>query len=246
VKYFYYTGKPNCLPMDEDRNDISLPLIQCPYCGEKRTPCYRMSPSDPRTTGSPELRRAWRELKNTQADEPLDRWPKYEHFAGLFQKENSQAFVSPGMHFGQIQVRVDQMVDLAAPGLGVMVLKKSSFEELVAVGLHIASWPVKARFSKRIKNPEDIVELVAHPLAKGAEGQGIALCSQCNRSDYRQRQKTLASHPCALSEASVPMDADVFRIQECPTNIIVSERFVEAVKNWDCGNIIWNPVEIGR
>lgn len=247
MTWFYKIEKPGSdLPMDEDRPRLYFRLVECPHCGERRSAVTHISPLDPAKMGSPELRRRWRKLRGNKSDDCLERWPDYEAFASQLLSEFPHLPASAAMEFGMIGVRVDRMVDLAAPGTGVVVLKKSLFSQLAARGLGIEGWPVKARFSKRISNPEEIVELAALPVATAAPGQNIKMCPACQRSDFDGRMTgRLGFHPCKLDPQSVPPNVDAFRIVESPINVIVSERVVEALEGYDCGNVLWTPVECG-
>ena len=244
MRYFFKINKPKSdLPMDEDRNLKGFRLVECPACGKKGAFVLHVSTMDPGKEGTPELRRRWSALRRMDSDSEAERWPFYERFANQLHLERPDLFVSPGMAFGVLQIRVDRMVDLCTPGLGVMVLKRGLFDQMVSGGLEVESWPVKARYSKRIPNPMEIVELVAQPLASAALGQGIQMCSVCNRSNYDGGRTAQGFTPCKMSLASVPPEADAFRIKECPLNVIVSERFVNELEGLDCGNVQWCEVE---
>jgi hypothetical protein len=239
MRYYYdLEKKPTDLPIDEDRGLIYFRLVQCPFCEEKRTSPVHISTMNPAKAGSREFRRSWNALKRNQSNEELDRWPLYLAFATQFQRDFPGLFISPGIRFGILRVHVDRMVSLAAPGMGKIVLVNSLFEHLRKKGIDVDGWPVNARFSKKIRKPEELLELVAMPVASAAPNQGINFCSACNRSDYNGWQG-LDFHPCPVDALSIPAGCNAFRIIECPTNIIVSERFVNEVQGFDCGNVKW-------
>lgn len=245
MKYYYYLGKFNVLPIDQDKSLMDIPLVQCAHCLQKRTTAVHISPNDPRKSGSAAFRQAWRRLAANKSDNDLDRWPLYETFAECFRTDFPGLYVSPGVEFGVLEVEVERMVDMATPGTGVMVLRKSLFDWLVKSGLKIEGWPVKARYCKKVEKPEELVELAALPVASAAPGQGIKLCPACNRSDYDGRDPhVVQTHPCIINRGSVPAGVDAFRIIESPGNIIVTERLVEAVADLDCGNIQWAEARV--
>ena len=244
MRYFFKINKPKSdLPMDQDRNLMGFRLVECPVCKKKGASVLHVSTMDPGRGGTPELRRRWSALRRMASDDEAERWPFYEAFANQFHLEFPELFVSPGMEFGVLQISVHRIVDLCTPGLGVMVLKKDLFNQMHSRGLGMESWPVRARYSKRIMNPVEIVELVALPLSSAASGQGIQLCPFCNRSNYDGGRTVLGFTPCKMSLASVPPGLDAFRIKECPLNVIVSERFVNELEGLDCGNVQWAQVE---
>jgi len=240
MKYFYDVGRKNYLPIDKDRDLLDFRLVQCPRCGERRADSVHISPTDPAKLGSAELRRAWRKLASDKSDDAFDRWPLYEEFARLLKQEFPGMYVSPSIMFGTVDVEVDDPVDIAAPGMGIIVLKKEGFERLRKRGVVVDVWPIKTRYTKTVKQHEEYVELAAQPVASAAPGQNIRLCSVCNRSNYPGW-----NGPCILDESTVPPDIDAFRIIESPTEIIVTERFVNAVQDFDCGNILWKEVRTG-
>ena len=77
----------------------------------------------------------------------------------------------------------------------------------------------------------------SQPLASAASGQNIRLCPVCNRSNH------LGRGPCVLDQSSAPPNVDAFRIIDSPTNIIVTERFVEELQGFNCGNVVWAEVQ---
>jgi hypothetical protein len=244
MKYFYDADRKGYLPIDQDRNLPYFRLVQCPRCGERRSDGVHVSTMDPGKSGSKELRSAWRKLIRDKSDDAFDRWPLYEHFASLLKQEFPGMYVSPSINFGIIDMEVDELVDIAGPGLGILVLKKEVFERLCKGGVIVDAWPVKARYTKSVKHPETYVELAAQPLASAAPGQNIRLCSVCNRSNYAGFAPGGSIRPCVLDASTVPANLDAFRIIEAPTNIIVTERFVNEVRDLDCGNILWTEVQM--
>jgi hypothetical protein len=198
---------------------------------------------DPGKAGSEGLRTAWRKLVRDKSDDASDRWPFYEQFATLLKQEFPEMYVSPSIKFGIVDVEVSNLVDLAAPGLGILVTKEAVFGKLTERGLVLEAWPVKARYTKAVKYPERYVELAAQPVASAAPGQNIRLCPLCNRSNFTGFGPNCTIVPCILDKTTVPPNLDAFRIIESPTNIIVTERFVNEVQNLDCGNIVWTEVQ---
>ena len=247
MRYFYDGERKSDvpIPVDQDRNLPHFRLVQCPRCGEKRSDGVHVSTLDLGKAGSKELRAAWRELIRDKSDDAFDRWPLYERFTALLKNELPGTYVSPSIKLGIIDIEVGKLADLAAPGLGIVVLKEAVFGRLREEGLAIAAWPVKARYTSTVKHPEPYVELAAQPLASAAPGQNIRLCPICNRSNYVGWGPNRTIVPCILDESSVPPNCDAFRIIECPTNIIVTERFVNKVRDLDCGNILWTEVRTG-
>jgi hypothetical protein len=243
MKYYYDEDRKGYLPIDEDRNLHGFRLVQCPRCGERRADSFHVSTMDPAKAGSKELSSAWHQLVRDKSDDAFDRWPLYERFATLLKQEFPGMYVSPSIRFGTVDMEVDETVDLAAPGLSTVVLKKEIFERLSKRGLKIDAWPVKTRYTKAVKHPESYVELAAQPLASAAPGQNIRLCPVCNRSNYTGFTPGGSIRPCELDASTVPANRDAFRIIESPTNIIVTERFVNEVRDFDCGNILWTEVQ---
>jgi hypothetical protein len=245
MKWYYGVGKPNDLPIDQDRNFISFGLVQCPTCGERRSDGVHISTMDPRKVGSPELRSAWRKLYEMRgADDPLTGWPFYEQFATRLKTEFPELHVSANMNFGVLDVEVERMVDIAGPGMGVVVIRKALLEWLISRrGLGLEGWPVKVRYTRNVQNPAPYLEIAARPIARALPGQGVEFCEMCQRSNFRGfRPGSWESCPCVLDESSVPPGVDGFRIKESPTPIIFSERFVEELQDHD-GNIMWAEVK---
>jgi hypothetical protein len=116
MKYFYDADRKGYLPIDQDRNLRSFRLVQCPRCGERRSDSVHVSTMDPGKMDSKELQTAWRKLLRDKSDDAFDRWPLYEGFATLLKQEFPEMYVSASMNFGIVEMEVDELVDLAAPG----------------------------------------------------------------------------------------------------------------------------------
>lgn len=102
------------------------------------------------------------------------------------------------------------------------VVKEESYKALKSTGLQFAG--VSASITSNGRHDDTFWELDALPTARLSGNMGEGLCKECHRVDYPEEE-------LALIEASIPVDCSVFRAVEEPSEMIVTEEFVNAVRH---------------
>jgi uncharacterized double-CXXCG motif protein len=106
-----------------------------------------------------------------------------------------------------------------------LLLRREVLERLQAEGVQgLMGYRTELRFRK--KNPPELLELELLPRGRVhpdylPEDRPVP-CVKCGRKGWKRPEELV------LSASSLPHEIDVFRLDEFPTAIIASERFVEA------------------
>ncbi|MFP2931662.1 double-CXXCG motif protein [Pyxidicoccus sp. 3LG] len=141
----------------------------------------------------------------------------------------SWAVLKPGASFGPITGKgVNRFGDLFMPTPWTLLLRREALEELQSSGVRgLQGCPIQVSFRGKTP-PPDLLELQLrlygrlHPACFPQDLKPP--CPTCGNP----RDKRLPD-PIILDAATLPTDVDVFRLEEIPGYILVTERFVDAV-----------------
>jgi uncharacterized double-CXXCG motif protein len=109
----------------------------------------------------------------------------------------------------------------------ILLMRRETLERLQAEGVQgLKGCRTEVGFRK--KNPPELLELELLPRAHVHPDclpvDRPPLCQKCGRLSWRRPDELI------LSAESLPLDLDVFRLEDFLTAIIASERFVDAVR----------------
>lgn len=121
-----------------------------------------------------------------------------------------------------------------------LYVRREALERLREAGVRgLQGCPIPVRF--RVKRPPELLQLQL-----GLHGQFhpdclppdlASPCSTCGNETLKRPE------PMILKAASLPMDLDVFRLRQGWTNIIASERLVDAVRRLELDGVIFQELE---
>lgn len=212
----------------------SLPGGLCPVCKASRGGLGETYPSVD-LSGLPE-RRSFEEARQ----EPLE---EYERLRELVRRLAPRgALLLPGAGFGPFigkssgtfgAFHLPMPWSLMAQRAAVEGLQKESVRGL-------RGFPPELRFKG--KNPPEILDLEIP-----ARGQLLPGCLPAGRPPPCQRcGRDASSLPDApvLDAATLPQDVDLFRLRDFTTVIVVSERFVQAVKRLGLDEVVFSELPV--
>ena len=153
----------------------------------------------------------------------------------------SWAVLKPGAVFGPItgkgSGRFGQLF-MQAPW--ILLLRREALEHLQASGVRgLQGCPIQVHF--RGKNAPELLELQLklhgriHPSCLPPDRKPP--CPTCGNESYK------LPNPVALDAASLPEDVNVFRLEEVPGIILVTERFVDAVTRLELEGVAFRELE---
>ncbi len=151
------------------------------------------------------------------------------------------ALLKPGAQFGPLtgkgEGRFGQLV-MQTPW--TLLLRREAMERLEEAGVRgLQARPIDARF--RGKNPPELLELqlelhgLLHPASLPPNRKPP--CPTCGNDPFD------LPNPIILDAASLPDDVDVFRMKDAWTVILVTERFVDAVKRLELDGVTFRELE---
>jgi uncharacterized double-CXXCG motif protein len=149
--------------------------------------------------------------------------------------------LEPGTKFGPVEGSASGYFgQLYMQNPWTLFMRREALERLQAEGIRgLQGCPVKVRF--RQKNHPWFLEMQLE-----LHGQ---YHSDCLPPDLKPRCPTCGDEPLQrparmiLDAASLPVDVDVFRLRQGWTNIIASERLVDAVRRLDLDGVIFQELE---
>jgi uncharacterized double-CXXCG motif protein len=149
--------------------------------------------------------------------------------------------LEPGAKFGPVQgSATGYFGQLYMQNPWSLFMRREALERLQEAGIRgLLGCPIPVRF--RQKNHPQLLELQL-----GLHGY---YHSDCLPADLKPRCPTCGDEPLKRPErmildvASMPLDVDVFRLRQGWTNIIASERLVDAVRRLELDGVIFQELE---
>ncbi|WP_426745295.1 double-CXXCG motif protein [Myxococcus faecalis] len=176
-----------------------------------------------------------------------DPWPvPFEEFSRLRELVRplapSWALLEPGAQFGPYTGKGSgSFGGLFMQDPFALFLRRGALDELRAEGVRgLDACPVEIRF--RGANPPELLQLQLQLQGRlhvdVRPSSWDSPCASCGRVSASWPKDIL------LDSASLPEDVDVFRHREGWATLIVTERFVEAVRRLDLGGVIFRELAV--
>ena len=149
--------------------------------------------------------------------------------------------LEPGTSFGPVEgSAMGYFGQLFMQNPWSLYMRREAMERLQAAGIRgLQGCPINVRF--RQKNHPHLLELQFelhgqyHPDCLPPDLKPP--CPTCGDANLRRPERTL------LDAASLPGDVDVFRLRQGWTNIIASERLVDAVRRLELDGVVFQELE---
>ena len=153
----------------------------------------------------------------------------------------SWVLLNPGAQFGPLAGKgAGRFGQLFLQNPWTLLLRREALERLQAANVRgLQACSVDVRF--RGKNPPELLELQLelhgriHPACLPPNRKPP--CPTCGNDPYK------LPNPIVLDAASLPEDVDVFRMRDAWTVILVTERFVDAVKRLELDGVTFRELE---
>jgi uncharacterized double-CXXCG motif protein len=175
------------------------------------------------------------DLSHLPTQEKKKYLPRFEEDYAEFERlrEQVRPLVPPGVHlwpgtqFGPMDGSAQgEFGPLSLIHSWELLMRREPLERLQAEGLRGLKWvPTQLRFRK--KNPPELLEMELLPrgtLHPACLPERPPPCPKCEIDGFTVPEELI------LDEATLPRDLDLFRLADATTQIIGTERFVEAVK----------------
>lgn len=155
----------------------------------------------------------------------------------------SWAVLKPGALFGPITGKgMSRVGQLFMQTPWTLLVRREALQELQAAGVRgLHGCPIDVRF--RGKPPPDLLDLQLrlhgrmHPACLPPDRKPP--CPTCGNASYKK-----FPNPIILDAASLPNDVDVFRMEDAPGVILVTERFVDAVAGHGLDGVTFRELEL--
>ena len=209
-----------------------LPNIICPSCGATWGSSCKAYPSVDLTPVA-----ALADFEEARP-EPAE---EYEKLCGWVRPLLPPgATLQPGAAFGPLVGRAQgRFGSLVSPYPWWLLTQREALEKLQAEGLRgLKGCRTQLRFRQR--NSPELLELELLPVGRAHADclppGGKPPCARCGR-----RGLTLPDN-LLLDAATLPSDLDVFRLEDFPTVIVCTERFVDACQRLGLDGVIFLPL----
>ncbi|WP_171819036.1 SitI6 family double-CXXCG motif immunity protein [Pyxidicoccus fallax] len=154
----------------------------------------------------------------------------------------SWAVLQPGALLGPITGKgMSRMGQLFMQNPWTLLVRRGAFERLQAAGVRgLQGYPIDVRF--RGKPPPELLDLQLelhgqmHPTCLPPDRKPP--CPTCGDDSFK------LPDPIVLDAATLPEHVDVFRMRDVPGIILVTERFVEAVKRLELDGVTFRELEV--